>query len=292
MNPSDGDKTPNKSSRVSPAESSGNPCASPSRLPIEKLTEHSPAPFIIPLVLFLVLGMFAPGFDNSLADAEATQLTGEQLGEAQEYTANRNTTKAYQYTLLVIAQVVLGFGLLSYFSKVYRQHFPFRISVWGFLVGILGVVLWVWICKLGIEHTIFNAVGLGDWMPQRVGFDPRQIQSQVGFGGFLFFRFLLLAALVPIIEELFLRGWLIRSIDNEQWWKVGLVQLSFKACCVATLYGVITHPGEFIAAIVWFSLVTLLMKRTGNFWDCVVAHAVTNFFLGAWVIYSNDWFLW
>jgi len=49
------------------------------------------------------------------------------------------------------------------------------------------------------------------------------------------------------------------------------------------------HPGELLAAGVWFSMVSGLMARTKNIWDCVVAHAVTNGMLGAWAIYSGQW---
>ena len=49
------------------------------------------------------------------------------------------------------------------------------------------------------------------------------------------------------------------------------------------------HPGELFAAAVWFSMVTWLMLRTRNIWDCVAAHAVTNGLLGAYVITTGEW---
>jgi hypothetical protein len=52
------------------------------------------------------------------------------------------------------------------------------------------------------------------------------------------------------------------------------------------------HPGELLAAGVWFSLVTLLMVRTKNIWDCVAAHAVTNLLLGIYVVTYGQWQLW
>jgi hypothetical protein len=50
------------------------------------------------------------------------------------------------------------------------------------------------------------------------------------------------------------------------------------------------HPGEFIAALVWFTLVTWLMVRTRNIWDCVVAHALTNLLLGCYVLATGKWY--
>jgi hypothetical protein len=49
------------------------------------------------------------------------------------------------------------------------------------------------------------------------------------------------------------------------------------------------HPAEALAAAVWFSLVTWLMVKTRNIWDCVAAHAVTNLLLGFYVLYTGEW---
>ena len=48
------------------------------------------------------------------------------------------------------------------------------------------------------------------------------------------------------------------------------------------------HP-EILAALVWFSLVSWLMVRTRNIWDCVAAHAVTNLMLGIHVVGTGHW---
>ena len=59
-----------------------------------------------------------------------------------------------------------------------------------------------------------------------------------------------------------------------------------------TVVPMLMHPGELLAAAVWFSLVTWLMLRTKNIWDCVVAHAVTNLLLGIYVVTQHQWQLW
>ena len=254
--------------------------SSPDRLQQSTLEQNegeiSALGFVLPLVLILVSAMFAPSFET----------------ETDSYTLQRNNAKAFYYTLFIIGQVLVVSGVVAYFFHVYRSQFPLRVSRLSVLVGVVGCVLWVAIAKLGIEHEILKAFGLEAWLPKRVGFNPFQIESTGQRYLFLTFRFALLAGLIPVIEELFLRGWLIRYVDNEDFWLPTLSGLTFRACVAATLYGVLTHPGEIFAAIVWFSLVTWMMKRTGLFWDCVVAHAVTNLLLGIWVLYSSDWFLW
>ena len=88
------------------------------------------------------------------------------------------------------------------------------------------------------------------------------------------------------------RGWLMRWIENPDFQTVSLKQLGVGALLSASAYGVLTHPSEAIAAFMWFGLVTLLMRWTGNLWDCVVAHGVTNLLLGVYVIVYAQWHLW
>jgi membrane protease YdiL (CAAX protease family) len=64
------------------------------------------------------------------------------------------------------------------------------------------------------------------------------------------------------------------------------------AIVVGTAFPMLSHLGEIFAAAVWFSLVTWLMIRTRNIWDCVAAHAVTNLLLGIYVVTQEQWQLW
>jgi CAAX prenyl protease-like protein len=96
---------------------------------------------------------------------------------------------------------------------------------------------------------------------------------------------------VPIIEEFFLRGFLMRFVVTHDWWNVSFGRITPLAVLVGTLFPVLTHP-EKLAALVWFSLITVLMVRTRNIWDCVAAHAITNLLLGLYVVGFGRWHLW
>ena len=109
---------------------------------------------------------------------------------------------------------------------------------------------------------------------------------------FLAIRFIGLAVVVPIIEEFFLRGFLMRVVIRENWWTVPFGTVTTTAAVIGTAVPMLMHPGELFAAAVWFSLVTWLMVRTRNIWDCVAAHAVTNFLLGVYVVTQHEWQLW
>jgi uncharacterized protein len=81
----------------------------------------------------------------------------------------------------------------------------------------------------------------------------------------------------------------MRLVVDQQWWEVPFGKVNRLAIVLGTLVPMMMHPGELLAACVWFSLVTWLMLRTRNIWDCVAAHAVTNLLLGIYVVTSGDW---
>jgi membrane protease YdiL (CAAX protease family) len=84
----------------------------------------------------------------------------------------------------------------------------------------------------------------------------------------------------------------MRFVVREDWWAVPFGQVTRLAAVVGTAVPMMMHPAELLAALVWFSLVTWLMIRTKNIWDCVAAHATTNLLLGIYVVTQHQWQLW
>ncbi len=95
---------------------------------------------------------------------------------------------------------------------------------------------------------------------------------------------------VPVIEEFFLRGFLMRYVMDARWWTLPFGVASRLALVMGTAVPVLYHP-EMLAALVWFSAVSYLMIKTRSIWDCVVAHGLTNLVLGIYVITSDQWHL-
>jgi CAAX prenyl protease-like protein len=109
---------------------------------------------------------------------------------------------------------------------------------------------------------------------------------------FLLIRFTGLVLIVPIMEEFFLRGFVLRFIiDPDDWFKVPFGTATNFVVLAGTAVPLLMHPGEVLASIVWFSGITWLMIRTRNIWDCIAAHAVTNLLMGLWVVFSGQWWL-
>lgn len=231
----------------------------------------SKAVCILPLVCFFVFGA---AIDTQ--PMEAGQTINPQ---------------AYQW--LVALRVLTMSAVVLFFASALRKMFPLQVDHWGLSVGVLGAILWIGICQLQLERSLLGLLGAGDWLPERDGVNPWQVYPDAGQRlWFLVTRFSLLAICVPVAEELFLRGFVMRAVEFEAWDSTPLSRIGRTGLLVGTLYGVATHPGEVVAAAVWFSLVTWLMVKTGKFWNCVLAHAVTNLLLGIYVCWFGQWQLW
>jgi CAAX prenyl protease-like protein len=110
---------------------------------------------------------------------------------------------------------------------------------------------------------------------------------------FLTFRMLATALLVPVLEELFWRGWLMRwLIDNRDFRKVPLgAYQPFAFWCVAILFA--SEHGPYwevglLAGIVY----NWWIVRTRSLADSILAHGVTNAVLGIYVISNGQWQYW
>jgi CAAX prenyl protease-like protein len=197
--------------------------------------------------------------------------------------------------LIYTAKIALVMATMAALWPGYRQ-FPWKVSPLGVGVGVVGAIVWISLCRLQLEQLVVALVGLDEWITfgARSAFNPlaEYADRPLLAYGFLAVRFWGLSVVLPVIEEFFLRGFVMRYFFRPDWWNVPFGTMSKAAIVAGTVVPILTHPtSEFFAVAVWFSLVTWLMWRTRNIWDCVVAHMITNFLLGAWVVASGDWHL-
>ena len=99
------------------------------------------------------------------------------------------------------------------------------------------------------------------------------------------------ALLVPVMEELFWRSFLMRWIDRPQFQTVEPARVGLKAIVLSTFIFMLAHT-LWLAAIAAGLAYALLYIRTGKLWTAVIAHAVTNGVLGLWVIKTGNWQFW
>lgn len=99
------------------------------------------------------------------------------------------------------------------------------------------------------------------------------------------------ALMVPVMEELFWRGFLMRWIDKPEFEQVDPKQATLKAVGLSTFVFMLAHT-QWLAAIVAGLAYAWLYRRTGKLWAPIVAHAVTNGVLGVWVVVWGNWQFW
>lgn len=99
------------------------------------------------------------------------------------------------------------------------------------------------------------------------------------------------ALLVPLMEELFWRSYLMRWLQQPQFEAVPPARVGLKAIVLSTFVFMLAHT-LWLAAIVAGLAYALLYVRTGKLWVPVIAHAVTNGVLGIWVVMTGNWQFW
>lgn len=207
------------------------------------------------------------------------------------------TCFASSYTWLYTLKIVLTAAAVAFVWPGYRDFKP-HLSILAIAVGVVGGPLWIGVCGLDWEHAyllpVLKQVGLGGMIgagdrPAFNPFDPNYQLSHTMASAFLVVRFFGLVIVVPLIEEFFLRGFVMRFFMDGQWWKVPFGKADRLALFLGTAVPMLMHPGELLAAFLWFSMITWLMLRTRNIWDCVVAHALTNLILGIYVLTTGTW---
>jgi len=110
---------------------------------------------------------------------------------------------------------------------------------------------------------------------------------------FLVFRIAISAIAVPILEELFWRGWLMRWIvDSGNFEKVPLGTFQPAAFWLVAILFASEHGSFWDVGLAAGIVYNWWMIRTRNVWDCIVAHAVTNAVLAAYVIGAGQWQYW
>lgn len=108
----------------------------------------------------------------------------------------------------------------------------------------------------------------------------------------LLFRSLRAVLLVPIIEELFWRGWLMRWLIRSDFRSVPLGTWSASAFWIVAVLFASEHGPWWDVGLLTGVIYGWWMIRTRSLADCILAHAVTNALLCAYVVLYGKWEYW
>ncbi len=193
----------------------------------------------------------------------------------------------WAYAALVLAMIpALVWSLRN--AKVLRPHW--RVAQ-GIAAGVLGIAIWIGLSQLRIEQTVSELLPAWLGAGERQAFEPFTELAGVNAWLFIAVRMIGLAILVPLAEEIFWRGFLLRWWIDPDWEKVPIGRYTFSSCMLVTGMFALAHP-EWLAAAVYCLLINGLLYRTKDLWQCVVAHATSNLLLGIYVLVFGQWWLW
>lgn len=149
------------------------------------------------------------------------------------------------------------------------------------VVGLLVALGWV---GLDGHYPTFAFLGT------RQSFDPTTLGPAMK-AAFLVVRLIGLVLIVPPIEELFYRSFLMRWIVDPNYRKVPIGKVTPLGLAATTLVFAFSHP-EWLPAILTGLAWGWLVAKTGNVTACVLSHAVANMALCFYVITTGDWKYW
>jgi hypothetical protein len=148
-------------------------------------------------------------------------------------------------------------------------------------IGAMLIALWIGIdTRVPYPH-----------MGRRVAFDPYSIANTLERWTFLAFRLYGLVVLVPVMEELFWRSFVLRYATTADFRSLSLGSFSATGLLVMVAVSALSHPEWLVAALVSLVLAWWL-RRTRNLLAPVVAHAAANAGLGVFVLVTREWKYW
>lgn len=178
--------------------------------------------------------------------------------------------------------LVCGVLLLRWW-RYYELRWP-SPSACAIALGVGVLVLLIWIAPQLWLHA----------PPRLRGFDPGYFaRDGWGYSVTVFLRFLRLAIVVPLLEEIFWRGYLLRVLIAQPFTAVRIGAFTWRSFGLVTAGFCLEHqPADWPAAIAAGALYNLVAYRTHSLSACVLAHAVTNLLLGIFVMRTGQWGFW
>ena len=177
-------------------------------------------------------------------------------------------------TLLAVSRPLLQF-------RTDRTWASVALGVLVFVVWVGPDVLW----PRYREHWLFHNSLLGSSETPLPAAPLRQYC-------FLAFRVLGSALLVPVIEELFWRGWLMRWLIRKDFLAEPLGSYVPFAFWITAILFASEHGPYWDVGLAAGVLYNWWLIRTRSLADCILAHAVTNACLAAYVLRAGKWQYW
>jgi CAAX prenyl protease-like protein len=185
-----------------------------------------------------------------------------------------------EYWIYPLQTIVCG-GVVWWFRCDYQWA---RLKRPVFTVAIALLVLFIW-----ISPQVFFG-----FSTRTSGFNPEVfLRQSTLYWTTIALRFLRLVIVVPLVEEIFWRGFFLRYLMAEDFDRVPFGKFSWLSFTAVTLLFAFSHSqADWAAALCAGALYNIVAYRTGSLVSCVFAHALTNLLLGLWIMNTRQWGFW
>ena len=147
------------------------------------------------------------------------------------------------------------------------------------IVGLLTCVMWVltdWTFTVTAPPQGFNPASLPEGAVRIIGTVTRVAGA---------------ALVVPLMEELFWRSFLLRYLIAPDFESIPLGSFTwFSFLATTLLFGLEHHL--ILAGMIAGAIFSAILYKTRSIAQCVLAHAVTNLALAGYVLYTGRWYFW
>ena len=182
--------------------------------------------------------------------------------------------------------IVLSIILFVFSRHVIDLRSPHALQ--SLVLGVAVFVIWIGpdvLFPAYRQHWLFQNAILGRAsapVPEQILMPPVTLWS----------RIIRAVVLVPIIEELFWRAWLMRWLISPRFETIKLGAYAPLAFWVTAVLFASEHGPYWDVGLVTGVIYNWWMVRTRSLGDCILVHAVTNGCLCAYVVMGRHWEYW
>lgn len=187
------------------------------------------------------------------------------------------------YYLYPIKTVAVAFLLYKYSPCYHEIRIRDLEQLWStisvVLIGIFTFAIWVsadWVVTLASPPSGFNPMLLPDGV-------VRVLMTAFRVAGAVL--------VVPVMEEVFWRSFLLRYLVGTDFESIAIGSFTWSSFVISTiLFGLEHHL--FVAGMIAGVVYSLIVYKTKSIAQCILAHAITNFALACFVLFTGKWQFW
>lgn len=208
------------------------------------------------------------------------------IGEAIRILTERHLVQVPPASLLLLypVRIVLVGATLWFFRHQY-QEIDFAdlkhgtVTLFSLLLGVAVFLLWIRM------DWGFSPTGAAP------GFNPQLFAAGPQRWLMILFRLAGAVLVVPVMEELFWRSFLLRYLIADSFQAVALGAFTRSSFLITTFLFGLEHHYVF-AGFMAGAAFNLLLYRTRSLAQCIFCHAVANAALGLYVLHTGQWRFW